>query len=83
MTVDLTQFDSEYEAAPVNEGNSFDPIPDGKYAVTVERVEIAQSKGSGAPMIKWTLNIDGPKFAGRKLWRHSMLATTRNIQGIK
>ncbi len=49
---DLSQWDEEYENAPVEE-HDFENVPDGKYQVVVDRVELTASKTSDKPMLKW------------------------------
>jgi hypothetical protein len=78
----LAQFDEEFAAAPV-EDREFDEVPDAKYPVNVDAVEITDSKTSGKRMLKWTFRIFGPRFAGRLLWKYSMLATPENIRWFK
>jgi len=80
--VDLTQFDAAFADAPVEE-KEFEPVPDGKYQVNVEKVEITTAKTSGNPMLKWTLRILAPRFRGRLLWRNNVMATRENIKWLK
>ncbi|MCK9328048.1 MAG: DUF669 domain-containing protein [Bacteroidales bacterium] len=70
--IDLAQFDDDYSNAPVEE-HEFDEVPDGKYQVNVEKVELTKAQSSGNPMLKWTLKILGPQYAGRLLWRNSVI----------
>jgi hypothetical protein len=78
---DLAQLDGDYDETPVEE-REFDEIPDGKYQVKVERVELTRSQTSGNPMLKWTLKILGPKCAGRLLWRNSVIMRD-NLKWLK
>ncbi|MBI5546940.1 MAG: DUF669 domain-containing protein [Deltaproteobacteria bacterium] len=80
--VDLAKFDSDFAEAPVEE-KDFDSVPDGKFQANVEKVEITTAKSSGNPMLKWTLRILAPKFAGRLLWRNNVMATRENIRWLK
>lgn len=80
--VDLSQFDDAFADAPVEE-KEFDPVPDGKYQVNVEKVEITTARSSGNPMLKWTLRILAPRFSGRMLWRNNVMATRENIKWLK
>ena len=70
--IDLAQFDDDYSNAPVEE-KDFDEVPDGKYQVNVEKVELTKAQSTGNPMLKWTLKILGPKCAGRLMWRNSVI----------
>ena len=58
-------------------------IPDGKYQVNVERVELTRAQTSGIPMLKWTLRILAPTHKGRLLWRNNVIATRENIRWLK
>jgi hypothetical protein len=80
--LDLTQFDDDFEAAEVEE-REFEDVPDGKYQVKVEKVELTKAQTTGNPMLKWTLKILGPKCAGRFLWRNSMFASKENLKWLK
>jgi hypothetical protein len=80
--IDLRQFDEDFAAAPVEEGE-FGDVPDDTYKVSVEKAELTNARSSGSPMLKWTLRILGPRFAGRYLWRHNMFATKENLRWLK
>jgi hypothetical protein len=78
----LSQFDEEYASAEVEE-RDFEDIPDGKFQVQVDRVEMTHAKTSGNPMLKWSLKILGPTHQGRFLWRNNMLVSAENIKWLK
>jgi len=80
--LDLAQFDDAFEAAEVEE-RDFDAVPDGKYQVNVERVELTRAQTSGNPMLKWTLRIFAPTHKGRMLWRNNVMASAENIKWLK
>src|SRR4030042_1695580 len=80
--LDLAQFDDDFAEAPVEE-RGFEDIPDGKYQVNVEKVELTRAQSSGNPMLKWTLKILGPRLAGRLLWRNSVMASKENLKWLK
>lgn len=80
--LDLAQFDDDFETASVEE-KEFDEIPDGKYQVKVERVELTRSETSGNPMLKWALKILGPAHKGRLLWRNNVIANAENVKWLK
>ena len=80
--LDLAQFDDDFAEAPVEE-REFEDVPDGKYQVNVEKVELTRAQSSGTPMLKWTLKILGPRFAGRLLWRNSVMASKENLKWLK
>ncbi|MHB1001444.1 MAG: DUF669 domain-containing protein [Armatimonadota bacterium] len=79
--IDLAQFDDDYANAPVEE-REFDDVPDGKYQVNVDKVELTKAQSTGNPMIKWTLKILGPQCAGRLLWRNSVI-TKATLSWVK
>ena len=80
--IDLSQFDDDYSDAPIEE-KDFEDIPDGKYQVNVERVELTKSKTAGNPMLKWTLRVLAPRFRGRLLWRYNVLSTKDQVKWLK
>ena len=80
--IDLAQFDDDFAQAEVEE-REFEPIPDGKYQVNVERVELTRAQTSGNPMLKWTLRILASRFRGQLLWRNNVMATRENIKWLK
>lgn len=79
--VDLAEFDNAYKDSEVSE-RQYDSIPDGKYQVNVEQVELARAKTSGNPMLKWKLRILGPSCAGRYLFRNSVI-TQKTVGFLK
>lgn len=76
--VDLSSLDEDFAAAP-----ALTPIPDGRYHVRVERVEIAATRIARRPSLRWTLRILGPAREGRLLWKTSVLATPENLRWLK
>lgn len=78
---DLTQWDEDFIEAPV-EDRDFD-IPDGKYQVVVDRVELTKSQTSGNPMLKWKLKIIAPNHVGGLIWRNNVIASKSNVQWLK
>jgi hypothetical protein len=74
--IDLSEFDSEYRRQSNNPSPNRSgavPIPDGRYRVRVENVELTTSKTSGQPMLKWTLRIAGPTHSNRCLWKNRVI----------
>ena len=80
--LDLAQFDDAFETAEVEE-REFEAVPDGKYQVNVDRVELTRAQTSGNPMLKWTLRILAPTHKGRLLWRNTVMASNENIKWLK
>ena len=81
-TMDLAQFDDDFVSADVEE-KDFESVPDGKYQVQVDRVELTRSETSGNPMLKWALKILGPTHKGRLLWRNNVIASKDNVKWLK
>ena len=80
--MDLAQFDDDFVSADVEE-KDFEAVPDGKYQVKVDRVELTRSETSGNPMLKWALKILGPTHKGRLLWRNIVIASKDNVKWLK
>ncbi len=81
-TMELAQFDDDFVSADVEE-KDFEAVPDGKYQVKVDRVELTRSETSGNPMLKWALKILGPTHKGRLLWRNNVIASKDNVKWLK
>lgn len=79
--IDLAQFDDDFQSEATAERGDFETVPDGKYQVAVEKVELTQSS-TGNPMLKWTLRILAPRFANRFLWRNSVF-TANTLKYVK
>jgi len=77
--IDLSQFDDAFAAAPAQD----EEIPDGKYDVNVEKVELTRAQTSGNPMLKWTLRVLDPDYDGRLLWRNNVLQSAENAAWLK
>jgi hypothetical protein len=81
QSIDLAQFDDDFQSEATAERGDFESVPDGKYQVAVEKVELTQSS-TGNPMLKWTLRILAPRFANRFLWRNSVF-THNTLKYVK
>jgi hypothetical protein len=80
-SIDLAQFDDDFQNETTDERGDRENVPDGKYQVAVERVELTQSS-AGNPMLKWTLRILAPRFQNRFLWRNSVF-THNTLKYVK
>ena len=78
---DLAPFDDFYEGEEVGD-DGFENVPDGKYQVIVDRVELVRTT-KGDPMLKWSLRILGPTHEGRLLWRYNVMVSNENIRWLK
>jgi len=81
-TMDLAQFDDDFVSVDVEE-KDFEAVPDGKYQVKVDRVELTRSETSGNLTLKWALKILGPTHKGRLLWRNNVIASKDNVKWLK
>ena len=72
--IDLSQFDAEYRRQLNNPEATPEEVPDGRYHVNVENVELTEAKTSGAPMLKWTLRIIGPSHVNRLIWHNKVIS---------
>ena len=81
QSIDLAQFDDDFQSEAAAERGDFESVPDGKYQVAVEKVVLTQSS-TGNPMLKWTLRILAPRFANRFLWRNSVF-THNTLKYVK
>ncbi len=79
---DLAQWDEEYVNAPIEE-RDYDSVPDGKYQVVVDRIELTKSQTSGNPMLKWKLKVLGPNHEGAIIWRNNVIGSKGNVQWLK
>ena len=78
---DLAKFDNDFAEAPVDEAT--ESVPDAKYQVNVDKVELTNAKSTGNPMLKWTLRILGPNYVNRFLWRNNVMLPKQNIRWLK
>jgi hypothetical protein len=80
--IDLAQFDNDFQSESTEERGDFESVPDGKYQVAVEKVELTEAQSSGNPMLKWTLRVIAPKFVDRLMWRNSVI-THNTLKYVK
>jgi hypothetical protein len=80
--IDLGQFDNDFRGEQTEERTDFEGVRDGKYQVTVEKVELTEAQSSGNPMLKWTLRVLAPKFVNRLMWRNSVI-THNTLKYVK
>jgi hypothetical protein len=80
--IDLSQFDGEFRSEQAVDHGEFESVPDGKYQVNVEKVELTESHTSGNPMLKWTLRVIAPQCVNRLIWRNSVI-TQKTLKYLK
>ena len=71
--IDLSQFDDEFRGEQTAQRGEFETVPDGKYQVNVEKVELTKAQTSGNPMLKWTLRVIAPTCINRLMWRNNVI----------
>ena len=76
--IDLSLLDDAFAAAPAPSARS---IPDGRYQVRVERVELTTAQ-SGRPILKWRLRVQAPSCVGSLLWKNHVVAS-ENLSWLK
>ena len=81
-TIDLAAFDGTFQQEATEERGEFEGLPDGKYQVVVEKVELTHTQNTGNPVLKWTLRVLGPRFGNRLIWRNSVI-TQNTVKYIK
>ncbi len=79
--VDLSAFDAAFDNAKPPESN-FDAPPDGKYQVSIEKMELAEAGPEAKPVIRWGLRILAGSMAN-KLIEKSAFITPKTIDFIK
>lgn len=78
----LEHLEEEFATTPAAPPNRED-VPDGKYWVNVDKVELVNAKRSGSPMLRWTLRIIAPTYVGCLLWRNNMIVSRENLRWLK
>lgn len=81
-TIDLAAFDGTFQQEATEERGEFESLPDGKYQVVVEKVELTETQSTGNPVLKWTLRVLGPRFNNRLIWRNSVI-TNKTLRYLK
>lgn len=64
----LAELDKAYDSTEAITGE----LPDGKYFVVVEKLEMGASS-AGDPMLKWTLRVLGPTQIGQRAFKNSVI----------
>jgi hypothetical protein len=68
--IDLSEFDEDFAGA---EAPSFEEVPDGRYVVSVERVNLVKSTG-GNPMLKYDLLVQEGEQKGRHIFKNAIIS---------
>lgn len=80
--IDLADFEDGCAEAACEPAGDADLLPDGRYRVVVEKVELEVSRANNK-MLVWQMRVLGPRYAGRKLWHRNMIVSIRNIRWLK
>lgn len=54
--------------------NNFEPVPEGRYNVQVETVEVRESKSSDYDYLNWELRILDEEYEDKRLWMITSLS---------
>jgi hypothetical protein len=68
VDIDLSRFDNAVQTE-TKPRPQFAEIPDGRYDVRIEDVELYKSPSSGNPVLKYTMRVLGPTHADRMMWK--------------
>jgi len=78
VDIDLSRFDQAVQTE-TRTRPQFAEMPDGRYDVRIEDVELYKSPSSGNPVLKYTLRVLGPTHIDRMMWkRRGITAKTRD-----
>jgi hypothetical protein len=82
-SIDLSQFDDDFRAEQPEERGDFESVPDGKYQVTVEKVELTEAQIRGQPDDQVdAADSSGRSSSNRLMWRNSVI-TQNTLKYVK
>jgi hypothetical protein len=76
----LSQYEEEYQKAEVQATGE---LPDGKYIVRIDRVELTTSKTSNRPQMVWDMIITEGTYQGWHVWKYNGLDSAEKIHYLK
>lgn len=77
----LADLDNEYNDAKAPDREE---LPDGSYQVTVDRVELGETKNEPKkPMLKWEFKVIAGDHVGRKLFKNSVMMSGQALAFLK
>jgi len=79
LQIDLSALDDAFAGALAPATRA---IPDGRYHVQVEHVELITGPRLGHPLLKWKLRVRAPACAGALLWKNHLVAP-KNLAWLK
>lgn len=77
---DLSGYDEEY--AQTSTPSAYPPIPDDRYEVEIVKIELTKT-AAGDDAIKWRFKITGGKYAGRLLFKTSVIKSGEPMKYLK
>ena len=80
---ELAELDEVWFNIEPDDPNSFDDLPDGKYACRIDRVEVKPSKTSGRLQLVWEFVVEEGDYEGRRIWKYSGLENAENLKFLK
>jgi len=69
LNIDLSRFDRTVQPE-TKPRPKFESIPDGKFDVRIEDVELYVSPKTNNPVLKYTLRVLGPTHANQLMWKY-------------
>jgi hypothetical protein len=79
----LNQFEEGFRRAETKEPVDFDPLPDGKYKVRVDKAQLVENQYTGNPQLTWEFEIVEGKHASRKIWKYNQLDSQDRVNWLK
>lgn len=76
---DLSAFDDNFDVAEVSD---FSDVPDGKYQVRIDKIELAKTQQQQLPMIKYDLIVIAGELTGRHIFKNAVI-TLKSLPYIK
>jgi hypothetical protein len=73
-----------YNLKETKSGSTFDPIPEGRYTVVIDKADLTTTKESGNPMIKMTLKLIDGDHRNRYVWDNLVLTKSSlwKVKGV-
>jgi len=81
VDIDLSRFDRTVQTETKTKPQ-FVEMPDGKYDVRIEDVELYKSPSSGNPVLKYTLRVLGPTHVNSLMWKRRGI-TDKTVSYVK
>ena len=77
---ELKRFDQDFRAA--EEESDFGSVPDGKYEVIIDKMDLGRTPNAGYIKITWQLRVTGPTHQNRVIFKSSVV-TPNSLRFIK